>query len=111
MCHTVLTRQTEVHNSQAGGGAERAIQTIRKQTRTLKLSMEIRLQHTIAQDAPIMTWIPRHAAWLYNRFQKTDLGGLTPYEKVRMVKYQRPLVELGESVVCRRPVPSSTSWS
>ena len=35
--------------------------------------------------------------------QRPDLGNLTPYEKMRMVKYQRPLIELGEGVICRRP--------
>ena len=104
VCETILTRQTETHNSQAGGGAERAVQTVRKQMRAIKLATETRLREKIAQGMPFMTWVPRHAAWLYNRFHvRPDLGGLTPYEKVHMLKYQRPLVEMGEAVICRRP--------
>jgi len=78
------------------------VQTIRKQIRALKLSMETRLKKTLGNQVAILKWLPRHASWLYNRFNVRE-NGLTAYEKTHLLKYQRPLVEMGEAVICRRP--------
>ena len=103
VCQVVLTRQAERYNSQANGGAERTVQTVRKQVRALKLAVEKRLGIKITTMSEFLTWLPRHAAWLYNRYHVRSDANLMPYEKTHSLKYQRPLVEMGEAVVCRRP--------
>ena len=45
ICQTILLRQAERHNSQANGRAERAIQTVRKQIRTLMLAIMKKLNY------------------------------------------------------------------
>jgi hypothetical protein len=103
VCETVLTRQGERYNSQATGGAERTVQTIRKQFKALMLAAEIRLKKKIGVDSAFLAWLPRHAAWLYNRYHVRADTKLTPYEKTHQKKYMNPVVEIGEAVVCRRP--------
>ena len=45
----------------------------------------------------------RHAAWLYDRYVVREDTNLTPYEKTHMLKYQEPIVPIGEAVACKRP--------
>ena len=81
VCETVLTRQGERYSSQATGGAERTVQTIRKQFKALMLAAETRLKRKIKVDSAFLAWLPRHAAWLYNRYHVRADTKLTPYEE------------------------------
>ena len=102
-CEPVLTRPTDRYNSQATGGAERTVQTVRKQFKALTLAVETRLKTKIRDDSASLTWLPRHAAWLYNRYHVMADTRLTAYEKTHPKKFAFPVVEIGEAVVCRRP--------
>ena len=44
-----------------------------------------------------------HAEWAYHRSHVRRDTNLTPYEKTRYVKYQKPILMPGEAVLCRRP--------
>ena len=55
VCETILTRVAEPYNSQANGGAERTVQTVRKQMRALKLSIESRLQGPMPVECEMLT--------------------------------------------------------
>ena len=58
---------------------------------------------TIKDDSPLLTRLPRHAAWQYTRFHKEQDSPTTAYEKIRHVSYQNPILLVGEAVACRRP--------
>jgi len=103
VCETIFVQQSERYSSQSLGGAERTVQTIRKQIKTYKYDIEKNIQKVIPHTADLMHWLPRHSAWVYNRFHVRSDTRLTPYEKVNMLKYQKPLVQIGEAVLCRRP--------
>ena len=67
----------------------------------LQVNKELRCN--LGPDAPFLTWLPRRAAWLYNRYMVREDTNLTPCEKTHMLKYQKPIVAVGEAVICRRP--------
>ena len=71
----------ERYNLQATGGAERTVQTIRRQFKCLMLATETRLKQKITIDSEFLAWQPRHAAWLYSRYHVRADTKLTPYDK------------------------------
>ena len=87
---TVLTRQADRYNSQATGGAKRTVQTVRKQFKALMLAVE-------TDDSAFLTWLPRYAAWLYDRFHVRADTRLTACEKTHKKKFAYPVVEIGKN--------------
>ena len=77
--------------------------TIRNQVKVFKLQAEKGLGKRLSRDAAFLKWLPCHAAWAYNRFHVRRDTNLTPYEKTRLVKYQKPILMPGEAVLRRRP--------
>ena len=66
--------------------AERAIQTVRNQAKTLISHLEENAQTKFADGHPIHLWSYVHAAWLLNRYHIHSALGMTPYQCV----YGRP---------------------
>ena len=63
------------------------------------LAVETRLKTKIRDDSTCLTWLPRHAAWLCNRYHvRAD----TAHEKTHQKTFAYPVLEIGEAVVCRR---------
>ena len=56
-----------------------------------------------AADSLFLTWPLCRAAWLYNRCVVRGDANLTPCENARMLRYQMPIVSVGEAVICKRP--------
>ena len=56
-------------------------------------TLQIRLKVT----HPLMTWLVKHATWLYNRYQLHG-DGKTSYERRWGRSYQRPIVTFAETV-------------
>ena len=73
-----------------------------QQIKAYKIQIETNSGITKA-DCPLLTWLPRHAAWQYTRFHKRQDSTTTAYEKIRHTPYQNPILLVGESVACRRP--------
>ena len=70
----IIQQQSQRYSHQSNGGAERMVQTIRNQIKAYKIQIEKNSGITIKADSPLLTWLPRHAAWQYTRFhQKTRL--------------------------------------
>ena len=69
---------THPGESQTNGLAERAVQAIEDQARTLLVALEARIKVPIPSNHAVLTWVVEHAAYLLNRFQ---LGpdGFTPF--------------------------------
>ena len=55
-------------SSQSNGIAERAVQSVEGQVRTMKLALERRVSCKIPVDHKIMTWMVESAADLLNKF-------------------------------------------
>ena len=73
------------YNPQSNGAAEKAVQDVSAQIRTLKLALEARLGITINENSPIMEWIIEHGAYVLLRFS-VGHDGMTPYERLTGVK-------------------------
>ena len=99
----IIQQQSQRYSHQSNGGAERMVQTIRNQIKAYKIQIEKNSGITIKADSPLLTWLPRHAAWQYTRFHKRQGSTTTAYEKIRHMSYQNPILLVGEAVACRRP--------
>ena len=99
----IIQQQSQRYSHQSNGGAERMVQTIRNQIKAYKIQIEKNSGITIKADSPLLTWLPRHAAWQYTRSHKRQDSTTTAYEKIRHMSYQSPILLVGEAVACRRP--------
>ena len=99
----IIQQQSQRYSHQSNEGAERMVQTIRNQIKAYKIQIEKNSGITITADSPLLTWLPRHAAWQYTRFHKRQDSTTTAYEKIRHMSYQSPILLVGEAVACRRP--------
>ena len=88
------------YNPQSNGAAEKAVQDVSAQIRTLKLALEARLGITINENSPIMEWIIEHGAYVLSRFS-VGHDGMTPYERLTGRKWTRPMLEMGETVMAQ----------
>ena len=92
-----ILETTPVGDSRANGRAERAVQTIEKQARILKLSTEDHLGR-FGVEHPSFPWLVMHAADVINKFRE-DAGGKTPYEKIRGRPYTGVMHEFGACIL------------
>ena len=99
----IIQQQSQRYSHQSNGGAERMLQTIRDQIKVYKIQIDQNSGITIKDNSPLLTWLPRHAAWQYTRFHKRQDSTTTAYEKIRHMSYQNPILLVGEAVACRRP--------
>ena len=99
----IIQQQSQRYSHQSNGGAERMVQTIRDQIKAYKIQIEKNSRITIKADSPLLTWLPRHAAWQCTTFHKRQDSTTTAYEKIRHMSYQSPILLVGEAVACRRP--------
>ena len=81
-----------------GGGAERAVQLVENQARTLLAALEDRLQWQIPPQHAIMHWLIRHASYLLSKFH---FGGdhLTGYQRLHGRGSSERIAEFGEHVL------------
>ena len=86
----IIQQQSQRYSHQSNGGAERMVQTIRNQIKAYKIQIEKNSGITIKADSPLLTWLPRHAAWQYTRFHKRQDSTTTAYEKIRHMSYPKP---------------------
>ena len=86
-----------VGESQSNGKAERAVQTVEDQVRTMKLALESRIGARIPSNHPIMHWIVFHSTDVLNKYI-VNKTGMSPYEESHGQKAPERRVELGERV-------------
>ena len=98
----IIQRQSQRYSRQSKRDAERRVQTVRNQIKAYKIQIEKNSGVTIRDDSPLLTWLPRHAAWQYTRFHKRQ-DSTTAYEKIRHMSYQSPISLVGEAVAGRQP--------
>ena len=86
-----------VGESASNGRAERAVQQIEDQARTLKSALESRIGLRIGSTHLVMAWLVGHCAIILNRFS-VNPDGKTPYEVLHGKRAPDRFVELGERV-------------
>eukprot|EP00969_Alexandrium_andersonii_P002577 111605-Alexandrium_andersonii.AAC.1 len=74
--------ESPVGESESNGMAERAVQEIQGQVRTLRDAFEARFQERMAGDSPMWPWMIRHAGRLISRFRK-GADGKTAYGRIK----------------------------
>ena len=97
---TTKPENPPAYNPEANGAAEKAVQDVSSQIRTLKLALEARLGITIPESSAVVDWIIEHAAFVLSRFS-VGHDGMTPYERLTGRKWARPMIELGEVVLAK----------
>ena len=91
--------------------AERHVQTVRNQQKTLSLHLEEKIRATIPDGHGFHTWAARHASWLLNRFAKHSALQSTPYEQLYGRPYRGRVCPFGAQVFALDPVSKyKPSW-
>ena len=83
--------------------AERAIQTVRSQQKTLSAHVAEHAQVALPNDHPLHGWAARHAAWLLCRFQMHSTTKSTPYQLLFGRPYRGKVCAFGSMVYCLDP--------
>ena len=91
---------SEVGDSRANGVAEKAVQEVKGQVRTMLIALEKKLDEKIGEGLPVLEWMVEYSALLISRYAKGS-DGKTPVERLRGRISQRPLAEFGETVMHR----------
>jgi hypothetical protein len=76
-----ILENSKVYDSQSNGIAERAVQSVECQVRTLLLALQKRLDVKVPVTHKIITWMVEHAADLLNKFL-VGPDGRTAFERV-----------------------------
>ena len=93
-----VQRTTPVAAHQSNGGAERAVQTVRRLGTCLFHALELKAG-TFPADTPLKLWAQVHGAFLYNRFHVLPGVLQTPYELAYGGrKFTKALCVFGETV-------------
>ena len=69
-----VPEHSAVGESASSGKAERTIQQIEDQVRTLKSALETRLNARIGSTHPVMRWLVRHCSLILTRFSVNPDG-------------------------------------
>ena len=84
-------------DSQSNGMIERGIQSVEGIVRTMKLSLEKKINKKIPCVHPVMSWLIEHGAETLNRYQ-VGRDGRTPYERLKGKAYKGEMIEFGRKV-------------
>ena len=84
--------------SPSNGIAERAVQQLEDQVRTMKLALEARLKVRIPMDHPIMAWMVEHASHLLTKYH-VGPDGRTGFGRLHGKEVRERICEFGERVL------------
>ena len=97
-----ILEASKKYDSQSNGIAERAVQTIECQVRTMLLALERRLKSRVSVHHRILPWLVEHAADTINRFAVSS-DGRTAFERVKGKRYHGEVVEFGRKIMYKIP--------
>ena len=100
-------RQAPKYSSESQGSVERFHSTLWAMVRTLLLVVKTHYGLELRVTDDLVTWIVKHAVWLYNRYQ-VHSDGQTSYARRWGRNYSRPILSPFETVMFRRPGPPTT---
>ena len=93
-----VPEESNVGESQSNGRAERSVQLVKGQLRTMKLALEDKLQRQIPCSHPIIAWMIEYSALLISKYQPGD-DGKTKWERMHGQPARERLPEFGETVL------------
>ena len=96
-----VVKRAPAGSHQSIGAAEKNHEMLHGSIRALRSQLEANLGRKVPIDAPLFTWLVRHAGWLQPRF--TLYGSMSPHERLYGVPYDSPIVNFGEIVIARDP--------
>ena len=105
-----------IFSSQSNGVAERAVQSVEGQLRTLRYALESRLGVGVViaprggDASSVVAWLTEYSAVLLNRFE-VGHNGKTAHERLHMKPSRTMGVEFGETVYWRKAVRGSRDKS
>ena len=99
---TVALENSPVHDPQANGAIENAIQRVVGLTRVHKSQLEERLEHEIPANWAIMSWLVGFAAMVLTRYARND-EGRTPLEHIKGKRKPRDIPNFAERVLYLDP--------
>ena len=107
MAGDLVKFETTPKHSSASNPAERAIQAVEEQSRTIRADCQVRFgsSETFGADKPIWAWLLRHAGWQISRY-KPKGNGMTAYEQACGEHYTHEVVPFVEIVLVRVPKPT-----
>ena len=93
----MVPESSAVGESQSNGRAENAVQRLEDMLRTYKCALETNVGFRVPIGHPVISWMVKHAASVYNRHVCND-EGTTPYEYIHGQRSRGKLAEFGEQV-------------
>ena len=81
----------------ANGRVEMAVREVRRQCRTLGISAEQNRSVRIADDSPLLSWLPRFAAHVMNKM-RIGKDGKTSELRTTGRRWRKPMAQFGEEV-------------
>ena len=99
---SVVPEASPVGSSASNGRAERTVQMVEDQIRTLKAALEAHIGAMVLCDGPITRWLVQHAADVINK-SAVNPSGHTPYEDLHGKKPRERRIEFGERVFYSEP--------
>ena len=99
--------ETTPKHSSASNPAERAIQAVEDQARTIRADCQMRFGsgETFGADKPIWPWLLRHAGWQFSRHKQKG-NGMTAYKRAYGEHCTHEVVPFAEIVLVRVPRPT-----
>ena len=92
-----VTEHTPPGDSKSNGAAERAMQSIEKQCRVLKLELEEQAG-AFSVMHKIFPWLVTHAADVFTKLQVHE-DGLTSYERIKGRAYSGTMLGFGQCIL------------
>jgi len=83
--------------SQSNGAAEKAVQSLKAQVRTVKDALEARIRQKVPDDHPLLSWMVEYAASVLRMFF-VGVDGRTPYQRVSGRSAAALPAEFGERI-------------
>ena len=93
---------SKIYDSQSNGVAERAVQSVECQVRTVLIALQKRLGVNVPVTHKIATWLVEHAADLLNKFA-VGPDGRTAFERLKGKRYRGEVVEFGRKILYKIP--------
>ncbi|CAE7484287.1 unnamed protein product, partial [Symbiodinium sp. CCMP2456] len=100
-----IPRECPVGDHQKNGEIESAVRELKRQMRAVRMSLEGRLGRALADDDPLLMWIPTFAGDCI-AFHRRGADGKTPWERETGRKWRRPCLEFGEKVMIKEAYDS-----
>ena len=108
-----IVQQSKAFDKGRTAIAERAIQTVRSQARTLVIYVEHQIEAKFPDGHPIHMWALLHSAWLLNRFHRHSALGCTPYQSLFGRPYKGRVANFGQDMygISQKKTKYKAQWT